>query len=490
MGCSNRIKGICSVIAAVLINLLTGSVFAFPNLFTYYDKFTDNKFSKTQLYFVAPSGIFIFNALPSVTGILDDKFGVRILTIVGTLCLLGSQLIIYFFKNFILLIISYALFGLCGSLTYLQSLKNCWKYFPNKKGLITGIIFSSFGLSAFVFTTIGDAVGDFKLYSKIFIICIISMGTLSSLIYFPYQKGKEYIDSLAMIPNEDNCEVQNSDEENEDNEKKEDNHYSVELKNEDTNNETEENEGLTLKESLLSKDFFLCLTTASCTLIFGFLLTNTYRPFGEFAFIGKNKGEELKALSKVFTLLNTFSRLVWGYISDKIRFKILYPIVCINQLVCGSLIFFSSKNIVTYFIVVNLGVLSFSGHVILFPTLIHTKFGVENSVYLLGICGIFVGLVAFVGPLITLFVLPNTKDLIKDGILNTKLFEDININYLYIYLIGAAPTIISLIITLFIKVEKKQKQISKSVDDNYDDEEEDLTNKKETATGVELNKKK
>ena len=490
MGCSNRIKGICSVIAAVLINLLTGSVFAFPNLFTYYDKFTDNKFSKTQLYFVAPSGIFILNALPSVTGILDDKFGVRILTIVGTLSLLGSQLIMYFFKNFILLIISYALFGLCGSLTYLQSLKNCWKYFPNKKGLITGIIFSSFGLSAFVFTTIGDAVGDFKLYLKIFIICIISMGTLSSLLCFPYQKEKEYLDSLAMVPNEDNCEVQNSDEENEDNEKKEDNHYSVELKNEDTNNETEENESLTLKESLLSKDFFLCLTTASCTLIFGFLLTNTYRPYGEFAFIAKNKGKELKALSKVFTLLNTFSRLVWGYISDKIRFKILYPIVCINQLICGSLIFFSSEYIATYFIVVNLGVLSFSGHVILFPTLIHTKFGVENSVYLLGICGIFVGLVAFVGPLITLFVLPNTQDLFKNGILDVELFKTINRKYLYIYLIGAGPTIISLIIALFIKVEKKQKQVTKSVDDNYDDEEEDLTNKKETATGVELNKKK
>ena len=301
---SNRTKGICSLISAVLINLLTGSVFAFPNLFSYYDKFTDNKFSKTQLYFVAPTGIFIFNSLPSVTGILDDKFGVRILTIVGSLSLLGSQLLIYFFQNFILLIISYALFGFGGSLTYFQSLKNCWKYFPNKKGLITGIIFSSFGLSAFIFTTIGDAVGDFKLYLKIFIICIIAMGTLSSLLSFPYKKEEEYLDNLAMVPNEDNFEEQNSDKENNDNEKKEENHYSVQLKNENNNNEKEENESLTLKESLLSKDFFLCLTIASCTLIFGFLLTNTYRPYGELAFVGENKDKEIKTLSKVFTLLN------------------------------------------------------------------------------------------------------------------------------------------------------------------------------------------
>ena len=482
---SNRIKGICSVISAVLMNLLTGSVFAFPNLLKYYDKFTDNKFSEKQLYFVAPTGIFILNSLPSVTGILDDKFGVRVLVFVGSLSLLGSQLIMYFFKNFILLIISYALFGLCGSLTYLQSLKNCWKYFPNKKGLITGIIFSSFGLSAFVFTTIGDAVGDFELYLKIFIICIIVMGTLSSLLSFPFKKDEEFLDSSVMVPNEDNCEEQNFDKEDGNNNmNKDENHYSVQLKNEDRNNEKKKNDkdngDLTLKESILSLDFLLCLTIASCTLIFGFLLTNTYRKFGSTSFIETKQinnqkkyfENSLKNLSKVFTLLNTFCRLVWGYLSDKFRFKILYIIVCINQLVCGSLIYISSGNIITYFIVVNLGVLSFSGHVILFPTLVHTKFGVENSVYLLGICGIFIGASALVGPVITLFVLEKSE----------------KIKYLYIYLIGAAPTIISLLITLFIKVEKKQKKETKSADDNYDDDEkEDLANEKEITNGVELN---
>ena len=119
---NNTIKGVSSVISAVLINLLTGSIFTFPNLITYYQKFTDYKFNETKLYFVAPTGIFIHNSLPSITGILDDKFGTRILNIVGSLSLLGSQLIVYFFKNYILLIVAYALFGFCGSLTYFQSL--------------------------------------------------------------------------------------------------------------------------------------------------------------------------------------------------------------------------------------------------------------------------------------------------------------------------------------------------------------------------------
>lgn len=489
---SNTFKGVCSVISGVLINLLTGSIFAFSNLITYYEAYTDNKIERKYLLYVAPAGIFIMNSFPSFTGILDDIFRVRILTIVGSLCLLSSQLIMYFFKNYILLIISYCLFGVCGSLTYFQSLKNGWKYFPNKKGLISGIIFSSFGLSAFIFTSLADAIikkdgttiekaDGFKLYLKLFIICIIVMGTLSSLLCFPYTKEKDYLDNLAMMPSDgDNSKEQDSDKdifyENKDNE----NHYSVQLKNE---NEKKESENLTLKESLLSRDFFLCLTIASCTLIFGFFLTNTYRLFGNVMFIEepkarKEKIDEIKLntnlqnLSKVFTLLNTFSRLVWGYLSDKIRFKILYSIVCINQLICGSLIYISANYMLTYYLVVNFGVLSFSGHVILFPTLIHTKFGVENSVYLLGICGIFVGTAALIGPVITTFVLKKPSD------------------YLIVYIAGVAPTIISLIIELLIKVEQKLNQKIKSANDNYDDEEEDLTKEKEEDSGLELNKKK
>ena len=62
------------------------------------------------------------------------------------------------------------------------------------------------------------------------------------------------------------------------------------------------------------------------------------------------------------------------------------------QIICGCLIYFSAENLYTYFIVVCSGVLSYAGQIIIFPNLIYTKFGVENSVILLGICGIFAGI--------------------------------------------------------------------------------------------------
>ena len=476
--CNNKIKGICSLISAILINLLTGSLFTFPNLISYYEVFADHKFSKKQLYFVSPAGILIFKSLSSVMGILDDKFGTRILNITASICLLGSQLLIYFFKIYVLLIIAYMLYGLSASLTYFQSLKNCWKYFPNQKGLISGIVLSCFGLSPFIFTSIADGiiksddkgrkkdeeiVKGFKLYLMIVLISIAGAGILSSILCFPFRKVDEDIPSLPLIP-EGSKDIDSKDEDNKDENPKNENQNSDELKNEDNNEEIKKEK--TLKETICSKDFLLCLATDSCTLIFGYLLTNTYRTFGEISFINEKEKNSsnmkgyLKTLSKVFTLLNTFSRILWGFISDRVRFKIIYPFICIFQIICGSTIYFSTGHIAAYFIIANLGALSFAGHVVLFPNLIHIKFGVDKSVYLLGICGIFSGIASLIGPFLTLFVLKEKKD------------------YLIIYLVGGAPSIVSLFISIFIKVDVKKKEENKVTDVNYLDKE-DIKNEKE-----------
>ena len=82
--------------------------------------------------------------------------------------------------------------------------------------------------------------------------------------------------------------------------------------------------------------------------------------------------------------------------------------------------------------------MSYAGHIILFPNLIHHKFGVDNSVIILGICGIFGGISCILGPILTFFIIKENED------------------YLKIYLIGTAPTIISLILIFFVKVEDKK----------------------------------
>ena len=390
---------------------------------------------RSQLYFIAPIGIFVDNIFPSFMGIIDKKIGIRILTIFSVVLISASQIIIYFFVEYYLMIIAYFIYGFGVSCIYYQTVKNCWKYFPDKKDLMSGIIISSFGLGSFVFTSIADQIinpdnisKNGKYYSKeisygylsfikFFIVCTAILGITSIILCFPYE--------------EENIEDNNNDQNNKD---------KPLIKT---------NDNIPLKRMILSLEFAKCLSIAGCTLIFGLLLTNTYRNFG----IEKNLDENgMHTLSKVFTLLNTFSRIIWGIICNKFKFKKPYIIIMINQIICGSVIYFAAEKLYTYFIVVCLGVLSFSGHVIFFPNLIHSKFGVENSVVLLGISGLFVGISGLIGPLLTYFI----NDL-KD--------------YLITYLVGVAPSIVSLILAIFIKIEKfeiNDKDIINKIGDNDD----------------------
>ena len=470
-GCNNTVKGICSVVSALFIILITGSLVTFPNLIKHYEIFSEGKIVGNKLFFITPAGLFAFNLLSSISGFLDEKLGTRILYIISSVLLLGSQLLIYFFKIYWILLIAYIIFGMANSLTKIPSLKNCWKYFPEQKGMISGIILSAFGLAAFVFTSIADGViksdpkdkqkeEGFELYLIIFMLCIILAGVISGVLCFPYKKLDQYIEGMPLIP-----EGENKDE-SPNGEKK----TSEEPKNE-TKIEEKKKDEKTLRQTICSKDFGLCLTIDVCTLIFGFLLTNTYRRFGDISF--SDKKDTIKTLSKAFTLLNTFSRIIWGFVADRVKFKILYSIACSIQIICGATIYFSSFNIVTYYIVTLVAILSYAGHVVLFPTLINTKFGVDKSVYLYGICGIFSGIAALIGPILTIFILSKAE----------------RERYLLIYLVGVAPTIASLIITIIIKVEPKPKEdpINNFVDDHYYDDVEEPEDEKEAPTELEIN---
>ena len=441
---NNKIQGYLSLISAILINLLNGNLLTFSNLIPYYQSYLyykhdeNEKISAIQLYFLVPIGVFVQQFCPTFMGIIDKKLGIRILTIFTVISLYVSHIIIYFSIEYYLLIISYIFYGFALSCTYYQTVKNCWQFFPEKKDLMTGIIFSSFGLGSFAFTSIADEMinpdnsqkegkyyskeiaYNFLTFVKFEMFSIVILGSIACVLCFPYEEEEK-----------NNNENKNKDEnKNNENEEKNENKNKDENKNEELIIKKEKS--IPLKKMIFSLEFTKCLAIAGCTQIFGYLLTNTYRNFG----IEKKLDENgMHILSKVFTLLNTFGRIVWGIICNKFKFKIPYLIIIINQIICGCLIYFSAEKIYTFFIVACFGVLSYSGHIVLFPSLIHSKFGVENSVILLGICGIFVGIAALIGPLLTFFV---------------KELED----YLITYLVGVAPSIVSLLLTIFIKTER------------------------------------
>ena len=45
-------------------------------------------------------------------------------------------------------------FGINNGIAYVIPISNCWKYFPNNKGLVGGIIVSGVGMGTFIFNLI------------------------------------------------------------------------------------------------------------------------------------------------------------------------------------------------------------------------------------------------------------------------------------------------------------------------------------------------
>ena len=68
---------------------------------------------------------------------------------------LTLQTIAVFTDNFLVFAILYAFgFGICNGLTYMVPMHHGWLWFPDKPGLISGIIIGGFGFSAFIFAPI------------------------------------------------------------------------------------------------------------------------------------------------------------------------------------------------------------------------------------------------------------------------------------------------------------------------------------------------
>jgi len=81
----------------------------------------------------------------------DRKWNPKAVALLGGCIYLGGTLTSAYMTNFWLFLFFYAAVSTLGlGISYLIPMISCWDYFPERKGLITGIMVSSYGLSSFV----------------------------------------------------------------------------------------------------------------------------------------------------------------------------------------------------------------------------------------------------------------------------------------------------------------------------------------------------
>lgn len=92
----------------------------------------------------------------------DPAYKYRLLLVVACSIGIGGVLSAITFANDFLTFtfIFSASFGCCNGLAYTIPLKICWDYFPQKRGMVSGVIICGFGLGSFIFSFLSTLLAN------------------------------------------------------------------------------------------------------------------------------------------------------------------------------------------------------------------------------------------------------------------------------------------------------------------------------------------
>ncbi len=148
------------VVGALLIQLCLGAIYAW-GAFTgaLQDPNGSFNYSASQTSWIFSAGLATFAIVMILAGRLQDKYGPRIIAIIGGL-LLGAGYIAAGFTgtSFPLMLFFIGIVGGAGiGMGYVCPIAACVKWFPDLKGLITGLAVAGFGAGAFIFVKLAGA---------------------------------------------------------------------------------------------------------------------------------------------------------------------------------------------------------------------------------------------------------------------------------------------------------------------------------------------
>ncbi len=152
---------------AILIQLCLGAIYAW----SVFRKPLEGTLNITSTQASLPfSFVLIFFALATVLGgRLQDKFGPRVIAIVGGVLLAFGMILASFAKSISMLVIAYGIISGIGiGFAYVCPISTGVKWFPDKRGLITGLAVAGFGAGALIVGPLArmmiDALGCFATF--------------------------------------------------------------------------------------------------------------------------------------------------------------------------------------------------------------------------------------------------------------------------------------------------------------------------------------
>ena len=412
---SKKTKGILSVLSAILINIVCGSLYSWSGINGYFISYLKNSDSPSveikDGYFFMPLILFTSMCFSPLVAIIDEKIGVKYICLISTTIAFLTNLFLYNSKKILYVYICMVFYGIFNSMNYMPLIKNCLLYFPNKKGFINGLILFGYGTSSLIYNSIADylinpsfkqinpSTGFFdkditknvKIYLKFYNIFNGILSFVSFLLLFEYKEnGNED------KKNKNNKNIENNLQEN----------LNIKIK-EKKNTEDKFNVRKAFWQAIKGIQVYQLWTMSTVLQLVSFTITNTYRSFGEQCLMSEYV---LSNLTKTYSILNGLSRLIWGILFDKFSFKNLYSICIMTQIIVCFTIYYSVKHYILFFILLCLQAIVVSGKISLNVTMFTKVFGIKYFGFIYSVCTGIGGLFNLLGPFIIEIVVKDLKD--------------------------------------------------------------------------------
>jgi OFA family oxalate/formate antiporter-like MFS transporter len=353
------------VLGAILIQLCLGAIYAW-SVFTPYltgklvDPVNTFSFTKTQTQVVFSVGLAVFALVMVFAGKWQAKTGPRKVAMTGGILLgLGYILAGFLGQSLVTQIIFIGILGGAGiGFAYVCPISVGMKWFPDKKGLITGLAVAGFGFGALIWVKLGDNWGHllenfgvlrvFLIYGIIFAVAVL-------------------IGSIWMVNPPEGWKPAGW---NPPQPKKGKSASKVDF---------------SASDMLRRPQFYGLWIMFVFSGMAGLMTIGIIKLFGIEALQGRGGYDAQQAsaiagtaMAVFYSLANGIGRIVWGTLSDKIGRKISLFLMCLIQGIMMLLFYAMGANQYLLYLGAALIGFNFGGNFALFPTATADFFGTKN----------------------------------------------------------------------------------------------------------------
>lgn len=363
---SNNAKRWLIVLGTVIMQMGLGTIYTWSLFNSHLVTKFGWELNSVAITFSITSFALAFATL--FAGKLQDRFGLRRLTATAGI-ILGLGLILSSQANSLLMfyLLAGVIVGFADGTAYITSLSNLIKWFPNNKGLISGVSVGAYGTGSLIFKYINGSLIDSVGVSNTFMywgIIVMAMIVIGSLLVreAPVQVAPSGATASAVTAPKD----------------------------------------YTVKEMLRTKEAYLLFVIFFTACMSGLYLIGIVKDIGvQLAGLDVQTAASAVAMIAIF---NTAGRLILGALSDRMsRLKLVGASLAVTAAAMLTLSY-ATLNFGLFFTCVAAIAFCFGGNITVFPAIVSDFFGLKNHSKNYGIIYQGFGIGALSGSFIAVFL--------------------------------------------------------------------------------------